>query len=304
MRYIGSKKTLKDWIFSEINKRIQVKDSNFCDLFTGSCEVAKEAKKEEAMVSANDLQVYSYILAKYYLEENNPLPEFKYVPLEGVITKLYSGKYFTKENSMICDGIIEAIKEQNLPISVLAGLIMGMDKVANQTGYYDAYLKHWKTSSLKQIELVEEIIPGKIGKAYNEKAEDLITKIRGDILYLDPPYNTRQYSAKYHVLETIARMDNPAVHGKTIMRNDCMRSSFSSKKTVYEALEHIIKNANFKFIFMSYNDEGLLSLEQIKEIFEKYGQYSVEQKIYKRFKSGHEISDKTTTIEYLHILQK
>lgn len=304
MNYIGSKKTLKDWIFEEINKRIKVENSKFCDLFAGSCEIAKEAKRQGAYVLANDLQCYSYILAKYYLEENNPIPKFNYAPIEGVITKLYSDKYFTRENCLICDGIIKAIKEQKLPISVLAGLLIGMDKIANQAGYYDAYLKHWKESSLKQVELVEEIIPGKRGKSTNAKAEDLIKEISGDILYLDPPYNTRQYSSKYHVLETIARMDDPKVHGKTVMRDDCERSVFSSKKTVYDALEQIISNAKFKFIFMSYNDEGILSLEQIKEIFEKYGKYNVIEKKYKRFKSGHEISAKTTTIEYLHILEK
>lgn len=306
MRYIGSKKTLKPWIFEEINKIKKVENSVFCDLFAGSCEITKEAKKQGAFVVSNDLQYYSYILAKYYLEDNNPITKFDYTPTEGIITDLYANKsmYFTKENAMICDGILKAIKEQSLSVSVLAGLIMGMDEIANQTGYYDVYLKHFKDRSLKKVELVEEIIPGKKGEAHNRKAEELITEIGGDILYLDPPYNTRQYSSKYHVLETIAKMDNPKVHGKTVMRDDCEKSVFLSKKTVYENLEHIIKNANFGYIFLSYNDEGLLSLEQIKEIFEKYGEYSVVEKEYKRFKSGKEISTKTTTIEYLHILKK
>lgn len=304
MRYIGSKKTLKDWIFNEISKKIKVENSVFCDLFAGSCEITKEAKREGAFVIANDLQYYSYILAKYYLEDNIKIPKFNFIPTSGVITKLYDNKYFTVENSMIIDGILAAIKKDNLPVSVLAGVLMGADKVANQTGYYDAYLKHWKESSLKEIELPEEIIPGKNGEAHNEPAEELIKKIGGDILYLDPPYNTRQYSSKYHVLETIARMDDPAVHGKTEMRDGCKKSAFSSKKTVYQALETIISNANFEYIFMSYNDEGLLTLDQIKEIFEKYGEYSYVQKDYKRFKSGKEISKKTTTIEYLHILRR
>lgn len=306
MRYIGSKKTLKDWIFNEINKITKVENSVFCDLFAGSCEISKEAKKQGAFVIANDLQRYSYILAKYFLEENNPLPEFSYTPTEGAITDLYSNKsmYFTKENAIICDGIIKAIKEQNLPVSVLAGLIIGMDKVANQTGVYAAFLKHWKETSKKRVELVEEIIPGKKGEAHNKKAEELITEIGGDILYLDPPYNTRQYSTYYHVLETIAKMDSPSVHGKTIIRDDCEKSAFSSKRTVYEALDFIIKNANFGYVFMSYNDEGLLSLEQIKEIFEKYGEYSVAQKEYRRFNSRLEKAAKTSTIEYLHILKK
>ena len=147
---------------------------------------------------------------------------------------------------------------------------MAMDCVANTASIYGAYLKKYKQSSLKKVSLKQEIINGKNGKAYCEPAEILINKISGDILYMDPPYNTRQYSSNYHVLETIARNDEPEVHGKTLLRNDCKKSLFSSKRFAKKALEEIIKNAKFKYIFMSYNNEGILSLEDIKKIFEKY----------------------------------
>lgn len=160
-----------------------------------------------------------------------------------------------------------------------------------------------KKSSLKKVSLKQEIINGKNGKAYCEPAEILINKISGDILYMDPPYNTRQYSSNYHVLETIARNDEPKVHGKTLLRNDCKKSLFSSKRFAKKALEEIIKNAKFKYIFMSYNNEGILSLEDIKQIFEKYGSYSLETKEYKKFNSGSGVLEKNT-IEYLHILIK
>lgn len=48
---------------------------------------------------------------------------------------------------------------------------------------------------------------------------ELITQIKGvDILYLDPPYNERQYAPKYHILETIAKWDNPKIQGITGMK--------------------------------------------------------------------------------------
>jgi adenine-specific DNA-methyltransferase len=47
---------------------------------------------------------------------------------------------------------------------------------------------------------------------------NLIEKISGDILYLDPPYNQRQYATNYHMLKTIAKYDNPIIHGKTGLR--------------------------------------------------------------------------------------
>ena len=304
MNYIGSKKTLKDWIFQIIDK--YTKDCEvFCDLFAGSCEITKEAKKRNYTVISNDLQYYSYILSKYYLENNQEIDIPEICPVEGTITKLYSkqSKYFTEENAKICDGYLKYIKDNGENIPLLANLIMAMDCVANTASIYGAYLKKYKQSSLKKVSLKQEIINGKNGKAYCEPAEILINKISGDILYMDPPYNTRQYSSNYHVLETIARNDEPEVHGKTLLRNDCKKSLFSSKRFAKKALEEIIKNAKFKYIFMSYNNEGILSLEDIKKIFEKYGSYNLETKEYKKFNSGSGVLEKNT-IEYLHILIK
>ena len=229
MNYIGSKKTLKDWIFQTIDK--YTKDCEiFCDLFAGSCEITKEAKKRNYTVISNDLQYYSYILSKYYLENNQEIDIPEICPVEGTITKLYSkqSKYFTEENAKICDGYLKYIKDNGENIPLLANLIMAMDCVANTASIYGAYLKKYKQSSLKKVSLKQEIINGKNGKAYCEPAEILINKISGDILYMDPPYNTRQYSSNYHVLETIARNDEPEVHGKTLLRNDCKKSLFSS----------------------------------------------------------------------------
>ena len=92
--------------------------------------------------------------------------------------------------------------------------------------------------------------------------------------------------------------------GKTGLR-EYDKSNWCKKDKVYKELETLIKNANFKFIFLSYNDEGLLSLKQIKEIFESQGKYSLKNKTYKRFKAdNNRFNKKDETIEYLHILIK
>lgn len=77
------------------------------------------------------------------------------------------------------------------------------------------------------------IIDGdKESKAYNENISDIISHIGGDILYLDPPYNARQYCTNYHVLETVARYDNPELHGKTGLRDySSQKSLFCSSRT-------------------------------------------------------------------------
>jgi adenine-specific DNA-methyltransferase len=88
-----------------------------------------------------------------------------------------------------------------------------------------------------------------------------------DVVYLDPPYNHRQYSGNYHILETIAKYDAPEIHGKTGMR-DCrdQKSNYCSRVNVKKAYSELIKTIDANYIFLSYNDEGLMSLDDIKEI--------------------------------------
>lgn len=306
MNYIGSKLKLKDWIFEIIESKEKVDGKVFCDLFAGTGIIGKTAKEKGAIVIANDLQTYSYILNKRNIECSKQVDVPVIIPKKGVITDLYGNLYFKSENCEKCDGYIEYIKnlkDEEEKISLLASLIEGMDEVANTASVYGAFLKKIKKAAQKDLQLKTVVVEGQKGKVYNCKAEDLIKEISGDILYLDPPYNSRQYSSNYHVLETIARMDNPNVHGKTLLRDDCQKSDFCIKKKALSSLEEIIKNAKFKYIFMSYNNEGIISLEEIKNLFSKYGKYSVEQKEYKKFNSGSGV-DKKNTIEYIHILEK
>lgn len=139
---------------------------------------------------------------------------------------------------------------------------------------------------------------------FNEDSNALIHKIQGDILYLDPPYNAREYGANYHLLNTIALYDDFIPKGKTGLR-EYEKSPWCKKAKVANALENLIKNANFEWIFLSYNDEGLLSLEQIRAIFETYGTYLLKSQKHQRFKADSKrIQRQDSTIEYLHILRK
>jgi adenine-specific DNA-methyltransferase len=130
----------------------------------------------------------------------------------------------------------------------------------------------------------------------------LINQISPDVIYLDPPYNSRQYSTNYHVLETIAKYDNPTLHGKTGLRDySDQKSAYCSRPKIKQAFSELIKNAKAKYIFLSYNNEGLMTFDDIKEIMSKKGEYGVFMKEYNRFKadSNRDYSAKKT-IEYLH----
>lgn len=323
MRYIGSKILLLEEIQKIIQDNVKNAES-FCDIFSGTSVVARFFKKEYQVLS-NDLLHFSYVLQKATIE-NNSYPEFnllkklikkdpfdyfseikiseKDVKQNPFIYLNYSPahnserQYFSEENSLKIDYIRQTIEEwfEEQLISekeyyyLLAGLIEGVPFISNIAGTYGAFLKHWDHRANKTIELVklDTIDNSKKNECYNDDANSLIRSIQGDILYIDPPYNSRQYAPNYHILETISRYDNPIIYGKTGMRpyND-LKSKYCLKNEVVNTFSDLIENANFKHIILSYSTEGIMGVNDIENILNKYGNprtYKCKEIPYRRYK--------------------
>ena len=331
MNYIGSKYKLSDFISSSVKSIVgdDLSDKIFCDLFAGTGVVGRNFKKEVKKVISNDMEFYSYVLNKNYIENHEFLDNEIYIKElnetngeEGFIFNEYSenGKanrlYFSEHNGKKIDAIrtkIEFWKTEKkissaLYYFLLASLLESADKVANTASVYGAFLKKIKKSAQKELILEPAVfeINSHSHVVYNEDSNLLIKKIEGDILYLDPPYNAREYGANYHLLNTIAKYDNFTPKGKTGLR-DYSKSAFCKKKEVEKSFDDLIKNANFKYIFLSYNNEGIMSSETIKKILSNYGKYDLLTTEYQRFRAdkkenrNHKAS---STTEYLHILEK
>lgn len=331
MNYIGSKYKLSDFISSSVKSIVgeDLSDKIFCDLFAGTGVVGRNFKKEVKKVISNDMEFYSYVLNKNYIENHEFLDNEIYIKElnetngeEGFIFNEYSenGKanrlYFSEHNGKKIDAIrtkIEFWKTEKkissaLYYFLLASLLESADKVANTASVYGAFLKKIKKTAQKELIIEPAIfeINRHSHEVYNEDSNILIKKIEGDILYLDPPYNAREYGANYHLLNTIAKYDNFTPKGKTGLR-DYSKSAFCKKKEVEKSFDDLIKNANFKYIFLSYNNEGIMSSETIKKILSNYGKYDLLTTEYQRFRAdkkenrNHKAS---STTEYLHILEK
>ena len=136
---------------------------------------------------------------------------------------------------------------------------------------------------------------------------DFLKSIKTDIVYLDPPYNNRQYSKNYFPLNIIAKspkeQNNVILTGKTGIPNNCFISSFCKTKTVENAFHTLFKNLNTQWIFLSYNSESLINKDEMIKIMEKYGKVSIEERDYKRFKSF-EYNENKEIKEYLFCIQK
>lgn len=343
MNYIGSKYSLIDFLKSSINKTLEMNEEIrkpsemvFADLFAGTGVVSGSFKQDGYSIIANDIQYYSYVVTKHMIENNDNLDKNRCDELikelnnidgvEGFIYKNYCYEgtegqefrrmYFSEYNAKKCDAIRISIEEKhrNKLISdseyffLLGSLINSIDKYANTASVYGAYLKKLKKSALKEMKLEPlPILHGKGEcKVYNEDISELIKKVSGDVLYLDPPYNARQYCTNYHLLETIAKYDNPIIYGKTGLREyAAQKSEFCVKSKVEKVFAELIKNAKFKYIFLSYNNEGLMSCDTIEKIMKKYGKYKLFIQDHRRFKADNARETKADmTVEYLHCLVK
>jgi adenine-specific DNA-methyltransferase len=143
---------------------------------------------------------------------------------------------------------------------------------------------------------------------YNSDVNELVKNTSHQVVYLDPPYNERQYSANYHVLETIAKYDNPVLKGKTWMRDYSKQKSLYCKKAEVKAsFRELVQDIDAQYIFLSYNCEWLMSHEDIKEIMSEVWEYGVFKKEYKRFKADkteNRNHKKNSVTEYLHYVIK
>src|SRR5262245_48033500 len=203
---------------------------------------------------------------------------------QGFIAKNYGPEgnrfYYTEANAEKADAIRLAIEDwlarkiitEDEYFYLLCSLLDAIDQVANTASVYGAFLKKFKSSALKPLTLKPLTLYNHVTgcRAFQRDANELIEEIECDALYLDPPYNHRQYGANYHVLETIAAYDNPELTGVTGMR-DYPRSRYCKPRDAREALERLIAGARARHILMSYNDEGVLSFEAIARMLSPRG---------------------------------
>lgn len=254
---------------------------------------------------------------KRYLENLPPVEGFIYnnYTQQGTKNQDIQRLYFWEENAKKCDAIRMQIEQwyQNSSITakeyyyLLSSLLISTDKVANTASVYGAFLKKLKTSALKPLALGDHnIVEGEPkGKVYNRDANDLIKDIEAEVLYLDPPYNHRQYAANYHLLETIAKYDNPTISGVSGLREySDQKSDYCTKSRACEAFADLIENARFKYIFLSYNNEGIIPIDYIEKVLKSKGKYSRKEQYHQRYKADNSREYKDNkTIEYLHCVE-
>jgi len=330
LNYIGCKHTLFKTIYPIFEKTIpELASKTFSDPFMGTGIVSFMMQKKCRNVIANDLEQYSFVIGnailrcnysdrlKVFIDECNDLED-----VDGLIYRNYSPHdncdrmFFTNKNARKSDAIRQYIQQmlndEIITLSeyyfLLASLLTSIDKVANTTSVYGAYLKEFKTSAKKTMILspihTERNLNINENVMTNGFAEEVCTEQKADITYLDPPYNQRSYNSNYFVLNFIVLYDEMIVpRGVTGLFDSPTnhKSDFCSKVKIINAFQALIDGITSQYIVLSYNDEGLLSLEQLRNILLKKGDITLHKIQYTKFKAQQNV-DKKFVFEYVWVI--
>lgn len=296
MRYLGSKTLLLD----SIGKIVYEYKENgiFCDPFGGIGTVGSFMKGCGYSVVSGDILQFAHFFQKSRIQ-NSFLPNFEKIKqlthtdtieeLENYFTNIvehqgwfieeYSVKrqFFTRENAEHIQACIDKIwmwrkkgeiDEEEYAV-LTASLIQSMDKVANTAGTYYAYLKKWYRKALKKFVFLF-LVPTEGRRDCRAALMDanlLVKNIKTDILYLDPPYNERNYGRYYHLPETIAggRMPNPTGKSGMYTCKD-IYSKYNKKKEAGEAFEELIEGTEAGCIIFHYTDNGIIEIDRIRRM--------------------------------------
>jgi len=312
-RYLGSKTKLLTFIESILMKE-KVKYNSLADIFAGTGVVA-DYFHDKANVIVNDIlesnyQCYLAFFGKEHIRLsflNNRLYEYNKLDVKKIpdnyFSKNFANTYFNLSNSKLIGFIREDIEflYHNKKINkrerayLITSLMYGLDRIANTVGHYDAYRKVKIPDKKLELRVLNIKERKKKAFVYKQDANELVKKIKADVVYIDPPYNSRQYSDAYHLLENIASWEKKKVYGiaKKIDRAD-LKSNYSLK-SAGNAFSDLIKDIDAKFIMVSYNDMGTsgnarsqsrISDHEIMSALERRGRVTVYEKAFNQFTTG------------------
>lgn len=314
-RYTGSKTKILKWI-NEIIDQNCLDCNSFCDIFAGTAVVTSSVIDKFNTFYINDFLYSNEVIYKaFFKKQNFNLTKIikyanKYKKInpkdipENYVSTNYGGRFF-EINDALCIGYIRDDLEQNKEklnerefCILLASLLYSADRCANTVGHYDAYFKKSNLRSSFQFELIQPIISGSSDrrniKIFREDSNELAKKIKCDVVYIDPPYSSRQYSRFYHVLENMVEWKKPELYGVALKPEAQNMSVYCSSKAI-DSFTDLIGSLRCKYILVSYNNtyhskskssENKMKLEDILRVLSLKGKTVIFEIKHQAFNAG------------------
>ena len=309
-RYIGSKAKLTNWIMDLIDCETE-NVKTFVDIFAGTASVSNQAIKKYNRVIINDILHANHVIYKGFFATgkwcenklNDIITDYNTLKpdtiKENYFSENFGGKFYEHDTAKLIGYIRQDIENKKPELTekeyniLLATLIYNIDKLANTVGHFDAYIKKPIKPQPLRLRLINAQDFNNV-EIHKEDANKLAKKLKSDLVYIDPPYNSRQYNRFYHLYETLIKWDKPQLYGvalKPIPENNSLYCTTKAKNT----FENLVAHLNTKFLVVSYNNtysskshssENKIRLEEIEQILKKSGNTKVFECSHRFYNTG------------------
>lgn len=324
-RYIGSKAKLANWITNIILTKCQ-NCYSFADLFAGTGVMSQAMLQHYPTVIINDFLFSNHIIYQGFFKQSsfndkllhNIKHQFNQLDNNlpsNYFSKNYGDKFFSKHDAKKIGYIREYIEQLYIKKQInhkeyailLTSLIYSLDKISNTVGHYEAYIKGKDILDRFVFELIRPICTPTNIQIHRQDANILANYIQTDIAFIDPPYNSRQYSRFYHLLETLIKWDNPQLFGVAMKPKEENMSNYC-RTSAPMVFDNLITDLNAKYIAVTYNNtyaskssssQNKISLDEILSILQKKGETSIFETPHQFFNAGK--TDFNNHKEYLFI---
>lgn len=310
-RYLGNKYRLLPFIRKVVDEHCD-NVNVVADLFAGTGAVSSAF--QDRVVITNDI-LYSNYISNYAWFSPQEYEEQKIISLietynqsqvntDNYMSRNFADTFFSKQDcrkmGYIREDIERKYKQGELNererALLITSLLYAMDKIAKTCGHYDAYRKGVEFDAHLELYVPQAKRDNNQGNlCFNEDINVLAPRIEADLVYLDPPYNSRQYCDAYHVLENVARWKKPKVFGVAKkMDRSALKSAYCTKEAT-DAFADLIEHINARYILLSYNNmenkgnersNAKLADDDIMRILQKKGEVLVFEEDYKAFTTG------------------
>lgn len=311
-RYLGNKYRLLPFIDSVIRKNC-VEMRSLADIFAGTGAVASGFP--DCRIITNDILYSNYICHVAWFGEGefsadkifDAVSEYNRAEIldDNYMSEAFGDTYFSREVcrkiGFVREDVEERFRAGDLTFReraiLLTSLLYAMDKIANTCGHYDAYRRGVAPAAGLEMRAptLNENRSNAGNRCFNRDANLLVREIDVDLVYIDPPYNSRQYCDSYHVLENVARWEKPEVFGVARkMDRGALKSRYCTQEAA-AAFRDLIENICARYILVSYNNmaesgdgrsNARISDQEILAILSERGEVKVFSENYKAFTAG------------------
>lgn len=313
-RYLGSKRAVLP-VIGEVIAGLAEPPETAADLFAGTGVVGQSLARAGLAVTFNDLLSANTTIYRAFFGAEPVRTELLAGLVGGIndlavaelapnyFSETFGGTYYDDANSRLIGHYRTQIGAWHAAGTVtdrerevlIASLLYGMDKAAATVGHYDAFRvgAAEKTRVVFGLPQLEEFEP--VHTVTRTDANQLARERHWDLVYIDPPYNSRQYGDLYHVLDNVTDWQQGPVQFKARkMDRRHLKSDYCTTQAA-PAFSDLIDSLDTSTIIMSYNDTGergnarsaaRLSDDEILQIMRRRGPVEVVDVPHREFTTG------------------